>query len=226
MNRYYNCDNVTNPGGGQDPGTGTGGGDNNTNPDIRNKTTDPCISKTVGAALKANKNIEGIMAQIINNFDQNKSVTINVYDGQTAHGTPGQTTNMNTINGTLVSADITLLTSYFQDSSKESLAAVLIHEFLHAYIKQVGSGILNSPHNEIAAKYIDPMAAYLKQAYNLSSTDAYALAWSGVSDSKAFQEATADTIFSMADGNVLTKSDISNLSAQFNGGIKGTPICN
>ncbi len=26
LNRYYNCDNVTNPGGGQDPGTGTGGG--------------------------------------------------------------------------------------------------------------------------------------------------------------------------------------------------------
>nr|WP_199079466.1 hypothetical protein [Pedobacter sp. ASV19] len=84
--------------------------------------------------------------------------------------------------------DITLLTSYFQDSSKESLAAVLIHEFVHAYIKQVGSGILNSPHNETAAKCINPMAAYLKQAYNLSSTDAYVLTWSGVSDSKAFQE--------------------------------------
>nr|WP_199082984.1 hypothetical protein [Pedobacter sp. ASV19] len=26
MNRYYNCDNVTNPSIGQDPGIGTGGG--------------------------------------------------------------------------------------------------------------------------------------------------------------------------------------------------------
>lgn len=69
------------------------------------------------------------------------------------------------------------------------------------------------------------MASYLNLAYNISLRDAYALAWSGVSDSKAFKEAETDTPFKMSDGNIITKSDIGNVSAQFNAGSMGTSIC-
>lgn len=206
-----------------DPVSGNDSG--NTNPDIKNKTTDPCISKTVDAALNANKNIEGIMAKIISNFADNKTVSINVYNGETANNRPGQTTHIKTISGNVISADITLQTSFFQQSSKESLAAVLIHEFIHAYIKDGGMTILNSPHDEIASKYIDPMASYLNLAYNISLRDAYALAWSGVPDSKAYSDSEADTPFKMTDGNIITKSDIGNISAQYNDGYMGTSIC-
>ncbi|RYF14392.1 MAG: hypothetical protein EOO42_17890 [Flavobacteriales bacterium] len=64
---------------------GSGGGQsnesNNNTRDIHTKTQEPCISKTVDTALKSSKNIMGIMSDIIKNFDNNKTVTINIFDG-------------------------------------------------------------------------------------------------------------------------------------------------
>ncbi|KAI9549139.1 hypothetical protein GHT06_007010 [Daphnia sinensis] len=199
--------------------------------DIRNKTTDPCISKTVNEALTANKSVEGIMADIIKKFDASKSVTINIFDGATSNGTPGQYLGAGFI-GNVFQANITLQTSYFVNSSKESVITTLIHEFVHAYIHTSGSKILEVDHDVISQQYITPMAVYLQNYFNIPLKDAYALAWSGVSDSKAWDLAALSFEFTMIDGNKITKQETLNLSGPYkdNGNQpqykKGIGICN
>jgi len=204
--------------------------------DIHNKTTDSCISKTVDAALKANKDIAGIMSDIIKKFDASKSVVINIYDGHiyytdgngniTGVPKPGQTIPHGFTNG-VFNADITLSLDYFSGSSKESVIATLIHEVVHSYLAYTGNNTLNTAqHSIISEKYIDPMAAYLQSYFNMNMKEAYALAWSGIPDSKAFKDAKATDSFAMSNGNTITKDEIGNISAQYNGGVNGTKICN
>jgi hypothetical protein len=89
-------------------------------------------------------------------------------------------------------------------------------------------------HNVIANKYITPMANYLKQYFGMDLKDAYALAWSGVPDAKAYIEAADDFEYTMSDGNKITKAETRNLSGPYklptnivanNGFTKGTKIC-
>ncbi|RYF21549.1 MAG: hypothetical protein EOO42_10365 [Flavobacteriales bacterium] len=218
--------------------------------DIRDKTQEPCISKTVQSALALNKDIEGKMSDIIKNFDASKSVKINVFDGQifykNSNGSfvldnqgnkipkPGETLPHGFTNG-VFSADIFLGVDYHKDSSKESVVATLIHEIVHSYLAYSGDNSLNTAHhNIISEKYITPMAGYMHQMFGISLKDAYALAWSGVPDSKAWKEAASDFEFEMSDGNKITKAETSNLSGPYKlstkdpentGFTKGTKIC-
>ncbi|SFH08639.1 hypothetical protein [Pedobacter insulae] len=132
--------------------------------DIRNKTTDTCISKTVETALSANKDIEGMLAGIIQRFDASKTVTINIFNGSTQNDAPGQYQGEGFVNN-VFQANITLNTTLMSGSSKEYAISVLIHEFVHAYIHTSGNPILQSDHNTIASKYITPMASYLTQYF-------------------------------------------------------------
>lgn len=199
--------------------------------DIMNKTTDSCISKTVKAALDANKDIIGMIGGIISLFDASKTVTLNIYDGTTDHGTPGQYKGGSFVNN-VFQANITLQTSYFKNSSKESVISTLIHESVHAYIHTSGSKVLEGDHEEISKKYIEPMAAYLQSYFGMNIKDAYSMAWSGVADSKAYIDAKGTETFKMSDGNTITKDEIDNLALPYkeNGNDpqfkKGTPICN
>jgi len=74
------------------------------------------------------------------------------------------------------------------------------------------------------------MATYLQHQFGMSLKDSYALAWSGVADSKALKDATLDTSFSMPDGNTITKSEIAQLSASYKDNnpeyMKGHNVCN
>lgn len=201
--------------------------------DIRNKTTDPCISKTIEEVLGNNNDIEGILADIIRQFDASKSITINIFDGVTSSGAPGQYQGGGFI-GNVFQANITLQTSYFQSTSKESVIATVIHEFVHAYIHTSGNLILEAHHDTMSSKYITPMAIYLNQTLGTPLKDAYALAWSGVPDSKAWKEASMDFEFTMSNGNKITKAETGSLSGLYklatndpsnNGFAKGVKIC-
>ena len=216
--------------------------------DIRNKITDLCISKTVEATLKANKDVVGVMADIIKKFDASKSVQINIFDGhiyykdKDGHDTnipkPGQTANQTLYSNGKFSADITLGIDYLSNTSKENVIATLIHEVIHAYLKYNGDNTLSTTaqHNIIAEKYITPVASYLKETFNIPLKDAYALAWSGVSDSKVYNNLTPnDTEYDMSDGNKITAGEIGSISGAYklstndpsnNGYTKGNKICN
>ncbi|TDG36793.1 hypothetical protein EZJ43_05790 [Pedobacter changchengzhani] len=134
-------------------------------------------------------------------------------------------------------ADITLSLDYFSGSSKESVIANLIHEVLHSYLAYTGDNTLNSfQHKIISEKYVNPMAIYLKTYFSMDIKDAYALAWSGLSDSNAYNNNTPnDTEYLMSNGEHITAGEIAtiaglyNLSTndpQNNGYTKGTKICN
>ena len=78
------------------------------------------------------------------------------------------------------------------------------------------------------------MAAYLKNYFSIPLKDAYALAWSGVPDAKAYDEANDDFEFTMSDGGKITKAEIRNFSGPYkletnkpdnNGFTKGTKLC-
>lgn len=201
--------------------------------DIKNKTTDPCISKTVQAALDANKDVIGMIGGIISLFDASKKVTLNIYDGTTTNNKPGQYQGASFVNN-VFQANITLQTSYFKNSSKETAIAVLIHEAVHAYIHTSGSKILEGDHETISKKYIDPMAGYLQNYFGISIKDSYALAWNGVQDSKAYMDAKDTDTFTMSDGNTITKNELGSIAGAYaiNGEYyadekkRGTPICN
>lgn len=171
----------------------------------------------------------GLMAEIIKKFDASKTIKIGIYDGNTSSGAPGNC--VSSIKGNVFKADITLQTSYFTNSSKESAITILIHEFVHAYIRSSGSDILTTSHHEqMTAKYIDPMASYLKDQFGISLKEAYALAWSGVADSNALKNATEDTVFPMSDGDKITRNEIILLSVPYKDNnpefMKGHKICN
>jgi hypothetical protein len=192
--------------------------------DIINNTKDTCISKTVGEALL--KNIQGIMGDIIKNFNSNTNVKINIYDGllfykdtngnNTGIPKPGETTNQKFI-GSKFYADITLATNFHANTSKENIITTLIHETIHAYLGYTSNNFLKTEtdHNVIASKYITPMANYLRQYFNIPLKDAYALAWSGVSDAKAYKDVNDDFEYTMSDGNKITKAETRNLSGLY-----------
>lgn len=223
----------SNPG----PGGPSGGDPGSSAPSyIINEVTDSCINRAVGTALSANENLVGIMAGIIRNLDNSKTVQVKIKDGETSHGTPGECASI-TKNGQVVRIEITIQTMYFSGpngASKESLIGTLIHEVVHGYIRQIDPSQLEAHHDIIAAKYIDPMAVYLQTYFGISSVDAYALSWSGVPDSKVFREATNATMFPLGPGGTsVPKSDLIYRAASYNSrseyldeGKKGQDICN
>lgn len=226
------------------------GGGPNGNPnggyDIRNKITDACLKSAVQSLLNGNDNIIGWMASIIKKFDDSKTLNINIFDGTTSNGEPGQMFSSG-FDGTVFNANIRLLTSYFKGpdaASKESLAAVVIHEVLHAYIKSLNPAILTDQgvhHNSIAEKYVIPMSEYLFRTFNMTRDDAFSLAWNGVIDSKVFKDAQPEDHFvwnfvteqGAPVGLSLTKQAIKNRAGAYNArtnygteGVKGQKVCN
>ncbi|MFD2288647.1 hypothetical protein GJU39_11170 [Pedobacter petrophilus] len=212
---------------------GGDGTEKNTNSDIQNKTTDPCINATVQAALDANKDVIGMIGGIISLFDASKKVRLNIYDGTTEHGTAGQYKDGGFV-GNIFQANITLQTSNFKNSSKESVITTLIHESVHAYLHASGSKILEGDHETISKKYIDPMATYLRNYFGMDIKDSYSLAWSGLADSRAYIDAKSTDSFTMSNGNVIMKDEIGSIAGAYaiNGEYyadqkkRGTPICN
>ena len=212
--------------------------------DIRNKTEDPCISTVVNELVGTNKNIEGKISEIIKKFDQSKDLNLNIYDGITANGKPGNMFRSQLI-GSSFTADIRLQTSYFkgQDgASKESLAAVLIHEVLHSFIKSQNFNLLdttNIHHNMMVQNYIAPMSDYLTSAFGISRKDAFSLVWNGVIDSDVFEKANSEKLFEYtytengANHTIsVSKQEIMNRASAYNGntnyadeGKKGTKTC-
>jgi predicted metal-dependent peptidase len=85
------------------------------------------------------------------------------------------------------------------NASQEYIAGTIAHEVLHAYIDNEiapGSGKTNKEleamgHEEMSTNYVKPLASMLNKLYLMPMEDAIALAWGGLSGTKAWKEMIA-----------------------------------
>lgn len=209
--------------GGGSSGGAPGGDNESTVPviaEIINQINDPCLKNTVDKAIIGSHSILGVISDIIKNLDADNIVQIYINEGSTVNNTPGQAgiftlTRVGSA-PVLFTGPITLNSAYMSDVSQEGVIAVLIHEILHAYISKselienLPSGTNTQHHQIFADNYITPMAIYLQQLFDISSIDAHALAWSGLSDLSLPN-------FIMIDGVQYSRSDLYYISANYYG---------
>lgn len=202
-------------------------------PEIINNVTDTCLRKTVDAIL--NNSVIGKISEIISALDSNTNVNLKVYDADVnSNGSAGQTFPTSWFtppNGQIqFSANITLSRDLLLGSTKEHVAAIFIHEIVHAYFrKNTGKKeeFDGKDHSDIASNYIGPMASFLSDFFSISLTDATCLAWNGVADSDAFKNATSFTVGSGPNATTISKEDMgviaTNYTLKLNG--KGKGVC-
>ncbi|RZK58901.1 MAG: hypothetical protein EOO91_06830 [Pedobacter sp.] len=207
--------------------------DNPIEPEIKNNVTDTCLKKVVDSALS--NDVVGILKDIISKLDNNANVKIKIYDAQqTSNGSPATTSGSawdKDANGKTIgfSTNITLSRDLLVGSTKEHTAAVLLHEVLHAYFrestgkKEAFDGL---DHQTIAEDYIEPIADFLADLFDISLLDATAMAWDGVADGDAYQNATEFTIGSGPSATTISKQDLANINTNYvlktNGKGQGT----
>ena len=140
---------------------------------IDDKLTNPCFISVLNELR--NNNIYGEMSDVIESLDQSKNGQKYKFDIR----------EMSLLEEQKYSADnaivnfkneICLNTNKFKNTSKEYIARVILHEFLHLHINK--SNYLD--HTEIATKYIKPMADFLHKLYDTNYEDALALSLSGL----------------------------------------------
>jgi len=200
---------------------------------FENLVVDTCLKNTVNEVLS--NNIKGKISEIIKKLDRNVNITITFYDVEnTVDNRPGATGNTHWLMQAGVvksfTTDITLSKSHLLESSKEYAAAVIMHEILHAYFRQSTAQkekFDGLDHETMAENYITPMAEFLSELYGIKLYDAYAIAWEGVQDTKAYKEADQLQLWSDKESVAHTsKSDASFVSTQYLTKIKGLPLCN
>lgn len=140
---------------------------------IDDKLTNPCFISVLNELR--NNNIYGEMSDVIESLDQSKNGQKYKFDIR----------EMSLLEEQKYSADnaivnfkneICLNTNKLKNTSKEYIARVILHEFLHLHINK--SNYLD--HTEIATKYIKPMADFLHKLYDTNYEDALALSLSGL----------------------------------------------
>ncbi|MFD0940398.1 hypothetical protein [Pedobacter boryungensis] len=208
--------------------------------EIINNITDPCLKTTISEALATNKDVKGFLSDLINKYaGLNNGIKINLSNGNISM--PAQTNPSFESNGTF-KADITFQNGYYNDVSKEAVIAALIHEVVHAYLYQTNSTYKNQTkaeqHNFLFTNFVQDIATYLTNKYNMPAQDAYGLAWSGMgdiynnaSDNDTFVTtpavpATATTPAIPA--KTMTKTELGSAVAPYkhtDTGSKGTPNC-
>lgn len=186
MNYYGNYE-----GGGSVNENGSGGDHTNyidyNYSEMQLKLTNPCF-KEVLADLQKNNAYSKISA-IIQKFDYSKrglkySVIINE---NTADGD----TNLNDKNAYVRGNVITLNSKDLKNASKEYIARVIIHEYLHIYI---GGKVAKDDHQVILHQYVNEIATFLHSLYDTNERDAKILALLGLQKEKECYEVILDSL--------------------------------
>ncbi|MDB4924730.1 hypothetical protein [Mucilaginibacter sp.] len=195
--------------------------------DIINDVKNPCLKKQVDFAIS--NNVKYTINQSMNSiFNDNTNFNLNFNDdlnnlidlgddGETRPTYIDKSTQSGT-NRTLINAmnlEITLNPSQIGNSSKEYIAATIIHEAFHAYLKS--SQTIVNDHLDMARNYISTMTADLLIMFpNLSPEDAKALSWGGL-------ELDAGSLYSTLSD--VEKIAIQNANQSYKSGSKGQ-LCN
>jgi hypothetical protein len=151
------------------------------------KLTNPCF-KEVLADLQKNNAYSKISA-IIQKFDYSKrglkySVIIN-------ENTASLDTNLKGRNAYVDGKVITLNSNDLKTASKEYIARVIIHEYLHIYI---GGKVANDDHQVILHQYVNEIASFLHSLYDTNEQDAKILALLGLQKEKECYEFILDSL--------------------------------
>ena len=145
--------------------------------EIESKLKTPCFNEVL-AELK-NNNVYGKISEIIQKIDFEKrglkySVTIN-------ENTVDGDSKLKGFNAHTIGNVITLNTSVLKNASKEYIARVIIHEFLHVYIN---NKFPSTDHQEMLNEYVGEIAAFLHTLYKTDEKDAKILALLGLQKEK------------------------------------------
>jgi len=170
-----------------------GSGGNHTNyidynySEMQLKLTNPCF-KEVLADLQKNNAYSKISA-IIQKFDYSKrglkySVIIN-------ENTASLDSNLKGRNAYVEGNVITLNSNDLKTASKEYIARVIIHEYLHIYID---GKVANDDHQVILHQYVNEIATFLHSMYETNERDAKILALLGLQKEKECYEFILDSL--------------------------------
>jgi hypothetical protein len=140
------------------------------------------------ADLQKNNAYSKISA-IIQKFDYTKrglkySVIIN-------ENTASLDTNLKGRNAYVDGKVITLNSNDLKTASKEYIARVIIHEYLHIYI---GGKVANDDHQVILHQYVNEIASFLHSLYDTNEQDAKILALLGLQKEKECYEFILDSL--------------------------------
>jgi len=207
---------------------GNAGGGSTSAKEIKNGITDPCLKATMNEALASNKDIKGFLSDVINKYaGKNNGIVINLLDGNINRR--ALTNSILRSDGTF-EATITFQQGYYNDVSKESAIATMLHEVVHAYLTQTNSAYRNLPdadqHNFLFQNFVKDIASYLINKYSMPTENAYGLAWSGIGD--VFNNAKDNDTFQTESGKTMTKAELGGAASPYNyigEGSKGTPNC-
>jgi len=223
---------------GPDPGwPGDGGG---TGPDggsiggnegyyhIYNKVSNPCLRAMVGGIIdrditfKANESMKSIFG-VNGKFNLIFNDTTGLASDVNGNATPSKIYFDS--NGNLLSmdVDIQLNVNNLPGSSQEYIAMVAVHEAIHAYLNYKGYAFSHNQHDVMLANYVDLMANYLKDNYNMPTADAYSVAMGGLYG--AFQNSVNNQTWANIEAKLGSKlpslNERSRLLADYETGHKG-----
>ncbi len=140
---------------------------------IDDKLSNPCFISVLNELR--NNNIYGEISDIIESLDLSKSGQKYKFDIREMNILEEKKySNDNAI--VTLKNEICLNTTRLKNTSKEYIARVIMHEFLHLYINKNN----DLDHIDIATKYVKPMANFLIKLYNINCQDALALSLLGL----------------------------------------------
>jgi len=163
--------------------------------DIKNNTTDPCISSVMNDILSKDKQNK-VLSYINNEFGLNENCNMNISDVLNLTNSKGQFVagnNRSIRTGSSLTVNIYINSGY--NSSREYFAATILHEMIHGYIASQNIPQNGNEAEEIIAnpQYVDWMSASLISLFpNLSTIDANALALGGLEGTSYFNSLSKD----------------------------------
>ncbi|CCG98749.1 hypothetical protein FAES_0738 [Fibrella aestuarina BUZ 2] len=160
---------------------------------IIDRLNDPCkkevLNEIIGNAGCSDDKLGAVINKIISDLNggsiNNSMLEITVGEKDLGGTRVGQYEPTSGISGTLW-----LSTPNLAEAGREYIAAVLIHEFVHAYMSTflINGQIddISSPkvQHETMVKYVSAMTDYLEARYNVPLSAARAIVWSGLQGSK------------------------------------------
>ena len=163
--------------------------------DIKTNITDPCISSVMNDILSKDKQNE-VMSYINSEFGLNENCNMNISDVLDLTNSKGLRVAGNSIanrNNGILNVNISI--NYGRNSSKEFIAATILHEMIHGYITSQNIAQNGMEKEEVIAnsQYVGWMSASLISLFpNLSSIDANALALGGLYETSYFKSLSKD----------------------------------
>ncbi|OQP44144.1 hypothetical protein A4H97_33620 [Niastella yeongjuensis] len=231
----YDCETITIPNGGGDPGGGGddpgdggdpggdpgGGGGGSNSGGISNNTQDPCVNTPVTSVTSLPGSNTTAQA-LANAFGANSSLNLIFNEVvNNPNGKAGQTT---IINSTTIEIDMSK--QWLDGSAKEWAAAAVLHEIYHAYLLAqdnlpIDPNNLGESHEYMMEHYTDDIAAALKNMFpGLNDATATALALGGYGDVQASNPTLwNDTL----NNNNLTNAQVTHVNSYYETALEGTP---